>query len=109
MNNNDMMQRRIDAGNLVHINGKILRTLNVISESKCLLASLEYSFGEIEHSDFVYSLKYLSISGYVELRDCWSKKVISFSESRFDETEVSLTAKGIRVLCGVLEDECVEV
>lgn len=109
MNNNELIQRKIDTGNLVHINGKILRTLNVISESKCQLSSLEYSFGDIEHDDFVNSVKYLSMSGYVELKDCWSKKAIPFKESKFDETEISLTAKGIRVLCGVIEDECIEV
>ncbi len=49
------------------------------------------------------------MSGYVELKDCWTKKTTSFKESKFDDTEISLTAKGIRVLCGVLEDECVEV
>lgn len=109
MNNNEMIQRKINTGNLVHINGKILRTLNVISESKCQLSSLEYSFGDIEHDSFVNSVKYLNMSGYVELKDCWTKKTISFKERKFDDTEISLTAKGIRVLCGVLEDECVEV
>lgn len=109
MNNNEMIQRKIDTGNLLHINGKILRTLNVISESRCRLSSLEYSFGYIEHDSFVNSVRYLNMSGYVELKDCWTKKTISFKESKFDDTEISLTAKGIRVLCGVLEDECVEV
>lgn len=74
MNNNEMIQRKINTGNLVHINGKILRTLNVISESKCQLSSLEYSFGDIEHDSFVNSVKYLNMSGYVELKDCWTKK-----------------------------------
>lgn len=41
MNNNEMIQRKIDTGNLLHINEKILRTLNVISESRCRLSSLE--------------------------------------------------------------------
>lgn len=109
MHNNEMIQRKINIGNLVHINGTILRTLNVISESKCLLSSLEYSFGDIEHGSFINSVKYLNMSGYVELKDCWTKKTISFNESKFDDTEISLTAKGIRVLCGVLEDECIEV
>lgn len=109
MNNNEMIQRKIDTGNLVHINRKVLRSLNVISESKCQLSSLEYSFGDIKHDSFVNSVKYLNMSGYVELKDCWTKKTISFKESKFDDTEISLTAKGIRVLCGVLEDECVEV
>lgn len=109
MNTNEMIQRKINTGNLVHINGKILRTLNVISESRCRLSSLEYSFGDIEHDSFVNSVKYLNMSGYVELNDCWTKKTTSFTESKFDDTEISLTAKGIRVLCGVIEDECIEV
>lgn len=84
MNNNEMIQRKIDTGNLVHINGKILRTLNVISESRCQLSSLEYSFGDIEHDSFVNSVKYLNMNGYVELKDCWTKK-------RFPLRKASLT------------------
>lgn len=65
-----------------------------------------HSFGNIEHDSFVNSVKYLNMSGYVELKDCWTKKTISFKESK---SEISLTAKGIRVLCGFLGDECIEV
>lgn len=108
MNNKEKIQREIEKADFVKINGKILRTLNVIPESSVSLTSLEYTFNGVEHSSFINSVKYLNLSGYVELKNRRTKKAIAFSESEYEETEISLTAKGIRALCGAVEDECIE-
>lgn len=72
------------------------------------LTSLEYTFNGVEHSSFINSVKYLNLSGYVEIKNRRTKKAIAFSESEYEETEISLTAKGIRILCGAVDDECIE-
>jgi len=108
MNKNKIIQK-IDQGNFRHINGTILRTLNVIAESRCRLSSLEYSLRNDDHDSFINSIKYLNLSGYIELVDCNTKKAKDFYDGKFEDVAIALTAKGIRVLSGALEDDCVEV
>lgn len=109
MNNREKIQNKIETGNFMHRNGSVLRTLNIISDSKCRLSSLEYSFKGVDHYEFMDSIKYLDSSGYVELTDIEFGKKIDFKSDRSDNTEISLTAKGIKVLRGVITDECIDV
>ncbi len=46
MNNHEKIQNKIETGNFIHFNGSVLQTLNIISDSRCRLSSLEYSFKE---------------------------------------------------------------
>lgn len=109
MNNREKIQNKIETGDFMHRNGSILRTLNAISNSCCRLASLEYSFRRVNHYEFMDSIKYLDSSGYVELTDIESEKKIDFKSDRLESTEISLTAKGIKVLRGVITDDCIDV
>ena len=109
MNNREKFQKKIETGDFMHTNGSVLRTLNVISDSRCRLSSLEYSFKGVDHYEFMDSIKYLDSSGYVELMDIESGKKINFKFDRLDSTEISLTAKGIKVLRGVITDDCIDV
>lgn len=109
MNNCEKIQNKIETGNFMHQNGSVLRTLNIIPDSKCRLSSLEYSFKGIDHYEFMDSIKYLDSSGYVELTDIESSKKIDFKSDRLESTEISLTAKGIKVLRGVITDDCIDV
>ncbi|MCM1220704.1 MAG: hypothetical protein NC548_40065 [Lachnospiraceae bacterium] len=109
MNNREKIQNKIETGDFMHRNGSILRTLNVISDSRCRLSSLEYSFKRVDHYEFMDSIKYLNSSGYVELTDSENEKKTDFKADRFDSTEISLTAKGIQVLRGAITDGCIDV
>lgn len=109
MNNREKIQNKIETGNFMHCNGSVLRTLNIISDSRCRLSSLEYSFRGVDHYEFMDSIKYLDSSGYVELTDSENGKKTDFKAERFDSTEISLTAKGIKVLRGVITDDCTDV
>ena len=109
MNNHEKIQNKIETRNFMHRNGSILRTLNVISDSRCSLSSLEYSFKGVDHYCFIDSIKYLDTSGYVDLTDSKTGKKTNFKADRFDSTEISLTAKGIQVLRGIITDDCIDV
>lgn len=109
MNNREKFQKKIETGNFMHMNGSVLRTLNVISDSKCCLASLVYALGNIDHDCLIDSVKYLNLSGYVELTDNETGKKINFKADSFDNTTIALTAKGIQVLRGAITDDCIEV
>ena len=94
---------------IFNLNGTILRTLNVLENSRCGLSSLEFVFkGHTEHDDFIESVKYLSESEYITLRKCDGTPT-EFMADKFDDTEMSLSAKGIKVLRGMITDNCINV
>lgn len=109
MNNREKIQNKIETGNFMHTNGSVLRTLNIISDSKCRLSSFEYSFKGVDHYEFMDSIKYLDSSGYVELTDGETSNKTDFKADRFENTEISLTAKGIKILRGAITDDCIDV
>lgn len=81
----------------IHVNGTILRTLNVIRGSRCGLQSLEFLFtGRIGHDEFMECIHYLS-----------GKEYIKIVKNEF--TDISLSANGIQVLRGIIADNCIEV
>lgn len=60
MNNRENFQKKIETRDFMHMNDSVLRTLNVISDSKCHLSSLAYSFRNVDHYclvDYVSSIK----------------------------------------------------
>lgn len=108
--NAEKIQKDIADSKFFHMNGTILRTLNVIEDSRCGLSTFEFVFkGSIEHDEFIESIKYLSLSGYINLTDYISRTPIDFNADRFNNTEMSLSAKGIQVLRGIIEDSCIDV
>jgi len=107
--NREKIQKKIETGDFIHINGSVLRTLNVIPESRCRLSSLEYLFRDTDRHCLIDSIKYLDLSGYAELTDSETGKKTDFRSDRFDSTEISLTSKGIQVLRGAVTDDCIDV
>ncbi|MDE6091500.1 MAG: hypothetical protein K2G14_00190 [Ruminococcus sp.] len=108
--NTEKIQKDIENSNFFNMNGTILRTLNVIENSRCTLSSLEFVFkGHTEHNEFIESVKYLSVSGYINLRNIDTGTPTEFRADKFDDTEMLLSAKGIQVLRGMITDNCINV
>ncbi|MDE6102592.1 MAG: hypothetical protein K2F73_06420 [Ruminococcus sp.] len=108
--NAEKIQNDIADSKFFHMNGTILRTLNVIEDSRCTLSSLEFVFkGHTEHNEFIESVKYLSVSGYINLRNTDTGTSTEFTADKFNDTEMSLSAKGIQVLRGMITDNCINV
>lgn len=108
--NIEKMLNNIKNSSFFHMNGTILRTLNIVVDSRCSLASLEYIFRQTtDHRSFTESIRYLYESGYIRLTDCNNRKPVELKEDTFRDTETSLTAKGIQVLRGIITDNCIDV
>lgn len=93
------------------INGSVLRTLNVLS-GECSLSGIEYVFGggnRFDRGSLLDSIDYLSESEYIALKNHMTGRRIPLETERFAETDAALTNKGISILRGVINDECVEV
>lgn len=104
----ETLNRRISAGNFVENNGSVLRTVNILKTKFNRLKDIRYAL-HIEKTDIENSINYLYEAGYLHLRNTENKQPSSLADADFDEFEGKLTAKGIQLLAGVIQDECVEV
>ncbi|MDE5621033.1 MAG: type VI secretion protein [Ruminococcus sp.] len=102
------LNRRISAGNFVENNGSVLRAVNILKTKFNRLKDIKYALN-IEKNDIENSVNYLHEAGYLHLRNSENRQPSSLSDDDFDVLEGKLTAKGIQLLAGVIQDECVEV
>ncbi|MDE6425836.1 MAG: hypothetical protein K2K89_06835 [Ruminococcus sp.] len=79
------------------VNGSVLRTLNVISGGRCSLSGLEYIFSGVNRCRLLNSLKYLDSGEYIK------------QTGNKENPDISLTGKGVLILRGFLDDDCIEV
>lgn len=105
----ETLNRRISAGNFVENNGSVLRTVNLLKTKYNKLKSIQYALNNIDRNEISNSVNYLYEAGYLHLRHTESKQPSSLADDDFDALEGKLTAKGIQLLAGVIQDECVEI
>lgn len=104
----ETLNRRISAGNFVENNGSVLRAVNILKTKFNRLKDIKYALN-IEKNDIENSINYLHEAGYLHLRNSENRQPSSLSDDDFDVLEGKLTARGIQLLAGVIQDECVEV
>ena len=104
----ETLNKRISAGNFVENNGSVLRAVNILKTKFNRLKDIKYALN-IEKNEIENSINYLHEAGYLHLRNTESKQPSSLADDDFDVLEGKLTAKGIRLLAGVITDECVEI
>mgnify|MGYP004545666353 CR=1 FL=1 len=102
------LNKRISAGNFVENNGSVLRAVNILKTKFNRLKDIKYALN-IDKNDIENSINYLYEAGYLHLRTVDGHISSSLADSDFDDMEAKLTAKGIQLLAGVIEDDCVEV
>lgn len=105
----ETLNRRISAGNFVENNGSVLRTVNLLKTKYNKLKSIQYALNNIDRNEISNSINYLYEAGYLHLRHTESKQPSSLADDDFEALEGKLTAKGIQLLAGVIQDECVEI
>lgn len=104
----ETLNKRISAGNFVENNGSVLRVVNILKTKFNRLKDIRYALN-IDKSDIENSINYLHEAGYLHLRTIDGHIASSLADSNFEDMEAKLTARGIQLLAGVIEDECVEV
>lgn len=95
----------------VDLNGRIMRTCNVLKPSERTLNSVytlckcDYAAQKIEQS-----MEYLCDSCYLKIEhpkgiECMSE----YGEDSLGRVTIRITAKGMQLLMGVIQDACVEI
>ena len=103
------LNKRISAGNFVENNGSVLRTVNILKTKYNKLKNISYALDRVDRTEIENSINYLYEAGYLHLRHIENKQPTTLADTDFDMIEGKLTAKGIQLLAGVVNDECVEV
>ena len=110
-NSMDMEKQKqlIRAGNFKENNGSVMRTINMLRYQYHKLKSVEYALPDITKGEITDSVNYLYEAGYIHLRTVLSKEPSTLADSDFDELEAKLTAKGISLLAGGINDPCIKL
>ncbi len=107
--NKDDQLKKIAAGNFVENNGRVLRTINILRHSYNKLSGIRYALEDIAEDEILDSINFLFEEGYIHLRNISSKQDCGITEIDYKELEAKLTGKGIRLLAGRLNDDCIKV
>lgn len=97
-----------------NLNGQIMRICNLLKPSTRTINAV-YSLCK-QNENYRYteqqirqSLEYLCNSGYLAVDDPRGiDRLLSDEADRFGKTAISITAKGMQLLMGAIEDPCVE-
>ena len=109
MNEQDII-RKMRAENFVANNGTVLRAINIGRKNYNKLRQLQRALEpDIDLADFVDCVNYLSEAKYITLRKCSDKSSANIADDDLDEIEAKVSAEGIRLLNGKINDPCIEV
>lgn len=105
------MTKRLKQGNFRKNNGAVLRTINILRYKYNKLTGVcsVLSDNGVAEDEFLDSVNFLAEEGYISLRDITTKDAAGLADYRYNTLEAKLTAKGIRLLAGGIEDSLVEV
>lgn len=106
--NPEQMMKKARAADFVENNGKVLRGVNMLRTDFNKLSSIRAALG-LDIDDFADSINYLIESGYIRIRNIDTKKDAELADYGMDEIEGKLTAKGIQLLAGAIEDPCINI
>lgn len=111
MNFENDIRKKIEQSDFAKNNGRILRTINILSGKFVNVSSVcDALYEYMNIGEFDESLIYLYKSCYIELRTEYTHKIIDdFEKYSYKEMEVSLTQKGIKLARGFITDEAVEI
>lgn len=104
-------KRRLNAGNFIENNGKVLRTINILRYKYNKLTGVGRVLLDegVSEDEFLDCINFLSEEKYIDLRGIASHTSAMLSDSDYSTLEAKLTSKGIRLLAGGIDDTMIEV
>ncbi len=105
----EQIRQKIENGNFIENNGRILRMLNIMSGEFKKLTEIKYVLSDLEEYEIFKSIDYLYEGGYIRVRNIDTKRPTAPADTPFKFLEVKLTNLGIQVLVGKREDACISL
>lgn len=103
------IRKRIESGSFAANNGRIVRTVNVLKGKWVSLHVVKEALTEISGSDFDESLIYLDRADYIEIRSIHTRRITRAEDAVLEESEITLSHKGIKLANYYIQDEAVRV
>lgn len=111
--NREEMMRQIRADAFPKNNGSVLTCINLLNRigfSPLEQVRVGVSNWGIEKAEFLDSVHFLQQSEYIETRTIEGKAMgADLADCGYQELEVRVSSKGIRLMQGSISDECVKV
>ena len=111
--NREEMMKQIRADAFPQNNGSVLSCINLLNRqgfSPLEQVRLGVENWGIKKTDFLDSIHFLKLAGYIETRSIEEKTPgADLADYDYKESEVRASAKGIRLMNGSITDECVKV
>lgn len=102
-------RQKVKAKRFVKNNGAVLRTINILRVGYEKLEDVLFALNDVDEHEFLDSVNYLFLSEYILLRNIKTKQPADIADAPFEKLEAKLSARGIKLLEGSLEDNSVEV
>lgn len=104
------MAERIRQKKFFRNNGIVLKGINLLRTKYIKLSELKYALEPtLSESELRDSINYLSISGFINMRDICSHQPTTLADSDFDSIEAIVSKDGIKIIACVKTDECIDV
>ena len=100
----EQIKQKIENGNFIENNGRILRMLDIMSGEFKKLTELKYVLSDMEEHEITKSIDYLYESGYIKLRNIDTKQPAALADTSFKLLAAKLTNTGIQVLVNAKKD-----
>lgn len=105
------MLKEISANAFKKATGQVLRTINVLRQKyiKLDVAQSSLENNGIPLDEFMDAVNYLMLEGYIQIRSIYTHKEADIADVSYKDCEARLSAKGIQLLAGEIDDGVVEV
>ena len=91
-------------------NGSVIRIINLIRTDFVKLATVKNALApKVELADVLDCINYLQEAEYIKCRVIGTTRSSTLADSNFDELEAKLTAKGIQLINGAIDDPCINL
>ena len=107
----EKLAARIRAGNFIENNGAVLRVINILRHEYNKLKTISYALPSLAEDEILDCINYLHEEGYIHLRDIETRTeaVTGLADWEYQQLEAKLTAKGIKLLAGGIDDPVIRI
>ena len=102
-------KKQMHKQNFIHLNGAIMRTLNILECKEQTLWSLRYILHEASLEELRNSFHYLQDSGYIRIQHPEGAACMRADKEEYSHVKVEITHQGMDLLMGITDNPAVEI
>ena len=108
MNEQEETLKKMRAAAFIRNNGRVLRVINILRHKYESLEDIKCALDNLDERHFLDCIHFLSEAGYIHLREMGSRETANLADTDYRRLEAKVTAQGIRLLGGEIQDKMVD-